>query len=185
MMFYSQFHEDKNILVPLFGTIGVRNEYCMEVGAMDGRRFSNTRFFLDNGWRGLFIESNDEWARQCRENTAEYGDRVEVVECAVDTKENSLDNILKAAEFPHDFDLCSIDIDGQDYHVWEAMNEYRPRVVIIEFSGDQNQNDFIPQVGGIGQAGKHAIMKLAEKKEYRIVGETDVNFVCVDQHETI
>ena len=35
---------------------------------------------------------------------------------------------------PAEFDLLSIDIDGNDYWVWQAVTHYKPRVVVIEYN---------------------------------------------------
>ncbi len=45
-----------------------------------------------------------------------------------------LDEILSKTKITNNFDLLSIDIDGDDYHVWEAMDRYQPKVVIIEIN---------------------------------------------------
>jgi hypothetical protein len=49
-------------------------------------------------------------------------------------KATGLDAILGCTEIPTDFDFLSIDIDGNDYHVWAAVRDYRPKVVCIEFN---------------------------------------------------
>jgi hypothetical protein len=48
--------------------------------------------------------------------------------------DNCLDKILADTPIPKNFDLLSIDVDGNDYHIWEAVEEYRPKVVVIEFN---------------------------------------------------
>ena len=50
------------------------------------------------------------------------------------TEEDNLDQILSATSIPLDFDLLSIDIDGNDYHIWKAISRYRPKVIVIEFN---------------------------------------------------
>ena len=48
--------------------------------------------------------------------------------------EDSIDSILarNAPFMPEDFDFISIDVDGADYHLWDSMIRYSPRVVVIE-----------------------------------------------------
>ncbi len=51
------------------------------------------------------------------------------------TRENVID-VFERASVPKEFDLLSIDIDGNDYWVWKALGTtYRPRLVIIECNG--------------------------------------------------
>ena len=48
--------------------------------------------------------------------------------------QNKLDNILSLTPIPKDFDLLSIDVDGDDYHIWKSLDAYHPKVVIIEIN---------------------------------------------------
>ena len=50
------------------------------------------------------------------------------------TAADGLDAILARTPIPADFDVLSIDIDGNDYHVWNAVARYKPRVVVIEYN---------------------------------------------------
>ena len=47
---------------------------------------------------------------------------------------DSLDTLLPRCEIPKQFDLQSIGKHGNDYYVWEAVQEYRPQLVIIEYN---------------------------------------------------
>jgi hypothetical protein len=60
------------------------------------------------------------------------GDRVRIVQCFV-TAEN-IDGVLEANGMTGDVDLLSIDIDGNDWWVWNAITAIRPRVVAIEYN---------------------------------------------------
>jgi hypothetical protein len=46
--------------------------------------------------------------------------------------QNILDNILSQTSLPKNFDLLSIDIDGNDFHVWKSVEYFKPKLVIID-----------------------------------------------------
>ena len=50
------------------------------------------------------------------------------------TEENPLDNVLAKTPIPSDFDLLVVDVDGCDYWIWKRLENYRPRVVVIEIN---------------------------------------------------
>jgi hypothetical protein len=50
------------------------------------------------------------------------------------TKDN-IKSILEKYNIPKDLDLLSIDIDGNDYHIREALSNYKPRVIVMEYNG--------------------------------------------------
>jgi hypothetical protein len=44
-------------------------------------------------------------------------------------------NLLSTTKVPKELDLLVIDIDGNDYHIWNCVLEhFSPRVVVIEFN---------------------------------------------------
>jgi hypothetical protein len=89
--------------------------------------------------------------------------------------------------------LLSIDIDGNDYWVWEALNVIEPRVVIIETNRTFGmRNIVVPYDKDYRRPGKHALYsgaspaameKLAKRKGYRLVGANNygINMIFVIQ----
>ena len=107
---YSQNGED-GMCDKMFQYIGIfKPTYC-EIGAGDGRLLSNTRLFYERGARGAMIEGDLEEFHKLRENRK--GDYLvnEYVDCE---ENNTLDYWLGASSLPTDFDLLSLDIDGND-----------------------------------------------------------------------
>jgi hypothetical protein len=47
---------------------------------------------------------------------------------------NTLDNILEQAGAPTEPGVLSIDIDGNDYYIFESLVRHRPELVIVEFN---------------------------------------------------
>ncbi len=82
------------------------------------------------GWQGLFIEPDE---ASYSELAAKYAaGRVQTVNAAV-TPQN-VESLFAAAGVPAEPDVLSIDVDGQDYWIWEALEAHRPRVVVIEYN---------------------------------------------------
>ena len=99
-------------------------------------------------------------------------------------KEDCLDRILEKTDIPNNFDLLSIDIDGNDYHVWKAITDYRPKVVIIEF------NPTIPKCIEFVQSRDMTVrqgtsllsnVKLANSKGYELIAVEAANGIFVDK----
>ena len=175
---YSQFGED-GIIEGIFDYIGTENKWCFEAGAADGILFSNTRKLVEDGWHAVLVEMDGGYFRRLEKNC--YKLDCDLYNVKLEQRgENSLDNILKRAGAPKDIDLVVIDIDGQDYHVFNSCTEYRPRVVVIEHSMPMDLNqEFIPMVSGEGQAGSSAIVRLMSGKGYRVLIQTGSNTICV------
>jgi hypothetical protein len=117
---HSQGGED-GVLAHIFECIGTANRRFVEFGAWDGRHWSNTaRLRIEHGWTGLLMDGDPERAgrRVMRETV---------------TAEN-VEALFAKYGVPGLFDLLSIDIDGNEYWVWNAIRCYRPRVVVIEYN---------------------------------------------------
>lgn len=88
--FYSQFGEDR-VLAKIFA--GVRDGFCVEVGANDGVNDSNTYYFEQLGWECVLVEPNPDLCRSIRETR-----RAHLFECAVSSKTGTA--LLNIAEGP-------------------------------------------------------------------------------------
>jgi lipopolysaccharide transport system ATP-binding protein len=184
---FSQFGED-GILEEIFRRLGIEKGTCIEFGGYDGLTFSNTANLIRNhGWRGGFIELDKDLAAKIRD--AYRGFPVETVEAEV--LPDNIEDLLDRFGFPVDFDLLSIDIDGNDYWVWRAIERYRPKVVIVECNGAYPPHapwimPFDPTHRWRGNAhygaNPKALNDLARNKSYRLVSceEDGANMVFVD-----
>lgn len=174
----SQFGED-GIIEAIFERIGTTNKYVVDVGAGDGLMFSNSRWLIEQGWSAALFECDESRWKQCVENSGRFWEEVSCTWVAIESAgENSLDSRLSRLHAPTEPDLLSLDIDGQDYWVFNSLLKYKPRVVVIEY--DPNVDPaFIPEPNGPGQAGIEAIMWVAQTKNYVPVGRTQTNLILV------
>lgn len=131
---FSQNGED-GIINEIFTRIGTTNKYFVEFGVTDGLE-SNSLHLLYNQWQGLWIEGNPEDIRKINKSFSDFINAGKItVKNEFITAEN-IESIFKSANVPADLDLLSIDIDYNTYYVWEAITNYRPRVVVIEYNSN-------------------------------------------------
>lgn len=132
---YSQNGED-GILLFIFSRLGVKYHRFIEFGIQDGRECNTANLSLNFGWRGLLMDGDEAQVQRARQYyVGRLGDdagRVRI-ERAFITAEN-VDAVISGFGCEGDIDLLSIDIDGNDYHVWKSITVVRPRVVVIEYN---------------------------------------------------
>lgn len=179
----SQEGED-GIIKKVLEVINDNNGWCVEFGAWDGMHFSNTYNLIKNrGYSAVLIEGNSKRYRELIK-TFKANRNVTTINAFVSfEEENNLDSILRSRGIPADFDLLSIDIDGNDYHVWAAVKHYRPKVVVLEYNPTiPNVVEFVqPRNMRIAQGSSIlSIDKLAERKGYELVAATRLNAIFVD-----
>lgn len=129
---YSQNDED-GIVHEIFKRIGTTNKIFIEFGVQNGLE-CNSHCLFHMGWSGLWIEGSPKSCEQVKRlfKSVVNNGRLKVINSFI-TKDN-INNIIKGAGYSGEIDLLSIDIDGNDYHVWEAIDEVTPRAVIIEYN---------------------------------------------------
>jgi hypothetical protein len=131
--YYSQNGED-GILAEIFRRIGGGSKFFVEFGVEDGLECNTAYLARRLGWSGVMMEADERRFAELRKNYRRFP-KVRTVQAMV-TSENASRSFSDAA-IPREFDLLSIDIDGNDYWVWKALlAEYHPRVCVVEFNAN-------------------------------------------------
>jgi len=179
----SQNGED-GILAEIFRRIEPRSKLCVEFGAWDGKHLSNTwALWHESGWSAVLIEGDRERFLQLEQSTTNFPSIKAVHAFVASTGPNTLDNILSREKVsPEGVDLLSIDIDGDDYHIWSSLSTYKPRVVVIEYNPTiPPELDLVQRKGEYFGASALALTRLATEKGYGLAACTATN--CIYVHE--
>ncbi|MEL7117232.1 MAG: hypothetical protein AAGP08_16885 [Pseudomonadota bacterium] len=184
---HSQTGED-GILLQIFKRMAIPKapRWCVEFGAWDGLRGSNTaNLILNYGWNGVLIEGNEAKYNAMVKNYKGI-DRAylfnEIIDVTPGAGTNTIEAVLARTPIPEDLDMISIDIDSNDYYVWEGMKTYRPKVVVIEMNPNiPNDVVFVqdPDVTLNQGCSLRALVELGKEKGYELVAATEFNGIFV------
>jgi hypothetical protein len=177
---FSQNGED-GILRRIFDMLAVSQGWCVEFGAWDGVYLSNTHNLIKNhGWRGVLIEADSAKFESLKQNARPYAGVTCINRLVGFDPPHNLDGILAQTDVPNGFDLLSIDIDGNDYHVWDSVRVYRPKVVVIEINPTiPNHIEFVQARDLAVKHGSSllAMVKLGARKGYQLAAAPGCNAI--------
>ncbi len=178
----SQFGED-GIIAKALSLLPQRTSWCVEFGAWDGKHYSNTyNLVQSHNYRGVFIEPDPVKFRDLLRTHGASGRNVLINSFVGFTRSDCLDVLLSRCDIPKEFDFLSIDIDGNDYYTWEALEEYRPKLVLIEFNGTLSNSALFVQrkkQGVTHGSSPASLVELACRKGYQLVACTSTNLLFV------
>ena len=180
---HSQFGED-GVIEKTLRTLPENDRWCVEFGAWDGVYLSNARNLIENaGYSAVLIEGDPAKFAALQKNYAASKRVIPVHSFVGFTKNDGLDVILAGLGIPPDFDFLSIDVDGNDYHIWKAIDAYRPKTVCIEFNPTIATGvRFVQRADSSVNHGSSlsSLVDLAEEKGYRLVSVLPTNAFFVD-----
>jgi len=201
---FSQWGED-GIIDYLIENLFLKNDHIfIEIG-VENYLESNTRYLLiKRNWTGLLIEKSQEDVEFIKKDSIYWKHDLTVLNAFV-TKKNINELILANIHSSKKIGLLSIDIDGNDYWIWEALNAINPCIVVIEYSSRLGKDNYevIPKIydeqfertkyhySNIAYgASLKALIELANKKNYFFAGSnsagTNAFFIRKDlQNEKI
>jgi len=147
---------------------------------------SNTRLLLQmRNWQGLIMDGSKEYISDIREQDISWRHNVDAI-CAHITKEN-INSLLEQNGIIGNIGLLSIDIDGNDYHVWQSIDVISPVIVVIEYNavlGDLHavtvpyRSDFDRKKAHYSTlyfgASLPALISLGKEKGYTFVGSNTI-----------
>jgi len=129
---YSQNDED-GIIREIFNRIGTTNRVFVEFGVGNGLQ-NNTLTLLFDGWSGLWIEASSKNVGKIRKGFPKTLNNGHLTVINAFVIRNNINEIISSKISDHEIDLLSIDIDGNDVYIFEAITCIKPRVVVIEYN---------------------------------------------------
>ena len=177
---FSQWGED-GILQYLTSAIDIREKTFIEFGVADFFE-SNCRFLLmKDNWSGFVLDGSAANISRLKESYFYWKYELVAVDAFI-TRDN-INDLLKRSGFGEDLGILSIDLDGNDYHVLEAVEGFRPRILICEYNAvfGPTRRITVPYDASFVRTSKHysnlyygaslgAIVSLAKKKGYSLAG---------------
>jgi hypothetical protein len=128
---FSQWGED-GILQFLLSKVEIANPVFVEFG-VENYTECNTRFLLQNNrWAGLILDGSEENMRQVRQDPVYWRYNLKAVAAFID--KDNINSLIRDNGIKGDIGLLSVDIDGNDYWVWEAIDCINPRLVVCEYN---------------------------------------------------
>jgi hypothetical protein len=184
---FSQTDED-GILLYIFSIIGIVNKQSVEICAGDGIECNTANLIINHGWHGLLVDGNEALVKKGLEfykrDSRTYVYPPIFVHHWI-TRDNVNETLINNG-FKGTIDLMSLDMDGVDYWIWEAIKVVEPRVVVVEYQDiigpyksltvpyqdDFNAYNYPTTLGTPNFCGASllAFTKLARRKGYRLVG---------------
>ena len=177
---FSQWGED-GIIQRLIQEVPIDRRIFVEFGVQDYQE-SNTRFLLmHDNWAGMVIDGDQGNIDRIRQDEIFWRYNLKT-ECAF-VKRDNINDLLKNNGIVGDIGLLSIDIDGNDYWVWEAIEAVRPRIAVVEYNArfGPHRAVTVPYDAGFTRARAHysmiyygaslpALVSLGTRKGYDFVG---------------
>jgi len=187
---FSQNCED-GILFFIFSVIGTSNRTLLDIGSGNGLVANSTNLLVYHGWNGLLIDGGEDNVAMATEFFARCRDTAcwppKVVHSWIDVE--NINQVVADGGLAGSIDLLSIDIDGCDYWIWDALDRVQPRVVVLEYMdilGPQRswtvpyRRDFVGEHDELGLcyggASLPAFVKVGRRKGYRLVGCQNYGF---------
>lgn len=128
---FSQWGDD-GIIQWLAGVLEFPSKTFVEFGVANYRE-SNTRFLMMNdNWSGLVMDGSESNVEQIV--NSEYFWKYQLTARAVFIDTDNINNLLRASRIGKEVGILHVDLDGNDYWTWKAINVVDPIVAILEYN---------------------------------------------------
>jgi hypothetical protein len=181
---FSQWGED-GIIQHLINVIDIDQKTFIEFGVEDFSE-ANCRFLLmKDNWSGFVIDGSADNIRKLKGSYYFWKYQLGAIDAFI-TKEN-INDLLAMSGFGEDLGILSLDLDGNDFHILEAITFFKPRILICEHNAvfGPSRRITVPYDPSFVRSQKHysnlyfgaslgAITHAATKRGYSLVGTTSV-----------
>ena len=183
--------EEDGLLFYIISCLGIKNGRFVDIGSNDCINSNCANLAFNMGWSGLFIDGD---VRNIR-----IGKKLYAAHRLTQPYQNNfitamvtpanVNQLLEQQGFTGEIDFLTIDIDGDDYWIWQAIETISPKIVMIENHVEYGLNDVVVPMDAPKQlrqqhsdyhgASPVAMCKLAARKNYRLIGANRLGFNAI------
>ena len=183
--------EEDGLLFYIISCLGIKNGRFVDIGSNDCINSNCANLAFNMGWSGLFIDGDERNIRvgkklyAAHRLTQPYQNKFIT---AMVTPAN-INELLEQQGVTGEIEFLTIDIDGDDYWIWRAIETISPKIVMIENHVEFGLNDVVVPLDAPKQlrqqhchyhgASPIAMCKLAARKNYRLIGANRLGFNSV------
>lgn len=174
------YHGEDGLLFNIFSRLSAFPKIFVDIGAGNCVKGNCANLAVNLGWSGLFIDAD---YRNISIGKSFYS-KVSITKFTPPhflqkkVTPKNINQLLKEATITGKIGLLSVDIDGDDYWIWKAIDIVNPVVVIIECKVEFGNKDIVTpcsettnNYGNSNYLGASipALCKLAKQKGYSLV----------------
>jgi hypothetical protein len=188
---YSQFEED-GIILYLLTLIGKKTRSVVEICCGAGHQSMSANLIINHGYKGYLFDGDDYNVRTAEEFFRSQKECLLVqpaIKRAWITKSN-INNLLEDIGVTGEVDVLILDLDGNDYHIWDSIDVISPRICVFEVNSiipsdlaitiPYTEDFYALDKGKIDSQFRSvsllAMIKLSRKKGYTMVGSHKYGF---------
>jgi hypothetical protein len=132
---FSEFEEDGQLLY-LLTLAGMQSRVVVEISSQDGRVCMASNLIIHHRFKGFLFDGDPIYVEGAHRFFGQHPatrSAPPVAQARWFTRDN-VNAILSEAGVPPEIDVLSLDVDGIDLHLWQALSITRPRILICEFN---------------------------------------------------
>ena len=139
-------NNEDGILLSIIKEIGCENIFFLDIGSNDCINSNCANLAFHHGWKGCFIDGNKQVLNRGKFIYKKYFTDLNIGFTFINAIVNveNINLIISQLEGFKKIDLLCIDLDGNDYFLWDAINIINPKIVLVEVQVEKGNSEFIP-----------------------------------------
>ncbi|MEZ5047375.1 MAG: hypothetical protein R2831_10330 [Chitinophagaceae bacterium] len=176
---FSTRNED-DIIVRIIASLNIAQGTFLDLGSNDCINSNCANLVFNFDWKGYFVDADQKLLAIGQKNYQLKGkNNVSFIESFIEPE--NINELLKKNLHETNIDFMNIDIDGNDYAIWNAIDYIKPKIVLVENKIEYGLEDIvIPQNKNFEShewgASLYSFWKLGFQKGYTLVATNKEGF---------
>jgi hypothetical protein len=188
-------HNEDGIISKIVADLHIENGFFIDIGSHDCINSNCANLAFHFNWSGIFIDADEKILQRGEYIYTNYfkanKNRFQFFNQFVEREK--INNQLAEPTAGVAVDLMSIDIEGNDYHIWNAITSIVPKIVVIEVQAEKGYEEHIPPYSSTAKTYEESspngasiisTIKLAHAKGYQLVAYNEGIFNLFFVHNT-